>query len=229
MSPATVTRRVREALQGSLQGSGLPRLTPRSPRLNGEGFSINLVRHEVLPRSVRRLMAYAALGYLAVHALFLMGFLGTTLHHYVARRQLQARFRGQTPITAPGNVLKREMRFLNERASGNLVELNTIATLQRQQFPIGGKLAALSRTLPDRTWITSVSGKREDHSVTVQANYLINEDQPYDVPTKQWMEALRADPSFSTDLRRIDVGTSSRKKSHGEAELFSFELNAGWK
>ena len=218
MSPAAVTRRVREAIQ----------FTPRSPRQNGEGFSINLVRQEVLPPSVRRLAVYVALGYLAIHALFLIGFLGTALHDGVARYQLQAKYRGQTPATAPGNALKREMRVLNERASDNLAQLNTMVTLQRQQFPVGEKLAGLSRTLPDRTWITSISGKRGDYSIAVQATYLVNDEKPYDVPTKQWIEALRADPSFGRDLRRLDVGASSRKKSQGETERYSFELNAGW-
>jgi Tfp pilus assembly protein PilN len=99
--------------------------------------------------------------------------------------------------------------------------------LHQQRFPVGGKLAALSRTLPARTWITGLSGSREGRKLTVSAAYLVDADKPYELPTKSWIEALKADPRFSGGLKRLDLGSTSRK-TQGTSELLAFDLIAEW-
>ena len=119
------------------------------------------------------------------------------------------------------------METLRERAAENVAKLNAIIAQEQQRFPIGEKLAALTRTLPARTWLTRLSGDRDGRTLTIQAVYLIHSDAPYDLPTKAWLAALKEDAHFREGLTRLEVGQSSRKRV-GDAELFSFELVAAW-
>ena len=116
---------------------------------------------------------------------------------------------------------------MQTQAAQDLSQLNVATTMQMQKFPVGGKLAALVKTLPARTWMTALSGDREGRKMRVEATYLINPESPYEFPTKKWIEALKADPSFRYRLKRVDLGNSSQKVQ-GKVELFSFDLTAEW-
>ena len=63
--------------------------------------------------------------------------------------------------------------------------------------------------------------------MTVHAVYLIDPNRPYELPAKEWIEALRTDPRFREGLTRLELGSSSRT-AQGRAELFAFELVAQW-
>ena len=207
-----------------------PRLSPsahRVPVAEREVFSINFIRHQTVPRAVRRALVYVALGYLVVNVAVMVGLLGAAGRSRVEWRTLQATLTGQLASSAEVSALKQEMATLRERAHGDLAQLNTAIVLQQQRFPVGAKLSSLSKTVPARTWIAGLSASRDTRTLTVQASYLIDSKRPYDLPTKEWIAALKADPDFRQGLRRLDLGSSSRK-IQGSAELFVFELIAEW-
>ena len=190
-------------------------------------FSINFLRHEIIPLSIRRALVFMALAYLAANILFL-GYLGSIAVTSRAEwKKVQAGLQGEVPSAAALTDLKGEMAMMQDNAAKELGELNRIITRKREEFPFGGKLGTLAKTLPARTWITGISGDRESRRLTVQAAYLVNPENPYDHPTKKWIESLKADPSFSRRLKRCDLGASSQKLQ-GKAEVYSFELVSEW-
>ena len=196
-----------------------------------EAFSINFVRHRTVSLVIRRALAYGALGYLLVNGGLLLGLLGTAFHCHAQSQQLQHTLQDNTASTSAAvsaSAVEREIQGLRGQAREDLAQLNTIILQQGQRLLLGGKLAALTKTLPPRTWITKLSGDREHRTIAVQAVYLIDPHAPYDLPAKGWMEALRADPSFGHGLKRLDLKTSCRKPQ-GNLELFSFELVAEWR
>ena len=199
----------------------------QTPLVSSEVFSINFIRGEFLPPEVRRWFLAAGLGWLVINALVMVSLLLMMAGMHYQSRRLQAAVRQQ--ITSAGTVdtASQEIGTLGDNAAEHLAKLNAVLALERQRFPSGSKLAAIARTLPARTWLTAVSGDRKARTLNIQAAYLINQDSPYDLPTKAWLAALREDPGFREGLTRLDVGTSSRKRV-GEAELFSFELMAQW-
>ena len=190
-------------------------------------FSINLVRHQNLPLRIRRLLIAIALGYLMAQVALTAWLLHAVHDSTTHWRHVQAQLRGQVPSVAAAQALRQEVAVLRERANGDLSQIQAMITLQRPRFPVAGKLAALTHTLPARTWITSLAGARESRTITIQAAYLIDPAQPYNLPTKGWVEALKGDPAFRQGLKRLDLKASARKMQ-GTAELFSFELVAEW-
>ena len=157
----------------------------------------------------------------------MLGLLGAAVFTHQQSHQLQASIKKHMASAATVSGSRQEMETLRERAADNLVQLNAIIAQERQRFPAGEKLAALTRTLPARTWLTNLSGDRAGRTLKIKAVYLINPDAPYDLPTKAWLAALKEDAHFREGLTRLDVGQSSRKRV-GDAELFSFELVAAW-
>ena len=190
-------------------------------------FSINFIRHESLPLPVRRLLVWAVLGYLALNAALFVAFTGTALFTHVQWRVLRHTLQGAAPSTEAVSGIGREMAMLKCHAKEDFVQLTAMVAQQRMRFPVAGKLAALTKTLPPRTWLTGLSGTRESRTITVQAAYLVDPDAPYALPTKEWMDALKADPSFGLGLKRLGLKSSSRK-TQGSAELVVFELAAEW-
>ena len=117
--------------------------------------------------------------------------------------------------------------MLAASAKEDLARLTAMIAQQQPRFPVAGKVAALTKTLPPRTWITKISGKNDSRTLAIQAAYLVNPDAPYELPTKAWMQALRADAYFSSGLNRLELKSSARKKQ-GLAELALLELVAEW-
>ena len=211
-----------------VQSDTSPRTMDHEPRtMNSTVFSINFLRHEIIPLSVRRALIFVALAYLAAHVLFL-GYLSTVAVSSRAEwKKVQVGLQGEVPSSAALTDLKAEMAIMQENAAKELGELNRIIARKREEFPFGGKLGAIAKTLPARTWITGISADRENRRLTIQSTYLVNPENPYDNPTKKWIEALKADPSFGSRLKRCDLGASSQKMQ-GKVEIYSFELVSEW-
>ena len=73
----------------------------------------------------------------------------------------------------------------------------------------------------------TLSGSREDRTLTIHAMYLVDPEAPYALPANGWMEALTADPHFGQGLKRLELSASSRE-SKGRATLYAFTLIAEW-
>ena len=192
-----------------------------------EVFSINFLRHEILPLRVRRTLASLAVAYLILHAGMAVALIGSGITAQREWRQIQAHIKGQAPSSGAIRAMRQDMGALHQQATKELTELNAMVALERQRFPVGAKLSTLTKTLPARTWITGLSGKRDGHTLTVQAAYLVDPESPYDLPTKAWIGSLKSDAAFSRGLKRLELGASSRKHQ-GTAELFTFELVGEW-
>ena len=192
-----------------------------------EVFSINFIRSKNIPVRVRRLIVHLALGYLGANIVLMVCFLSLAGAFQAQSRKLQDSLPAQSSSSADG-ALTEQMGSLYKKASENLTRLNSVIAVRKQIFPVAGRLAALARTLPTRTWITQLSGERDERTIHLSANYLIDKEHPSDLPVKEWTDALKADPYFGQNLKRLDINSSSRK-TQGKAELFSFDMIAQWK
>lgn len=205
----------------------VPRFVPPTQHAGPEIFSINLIRRQILPWRVRRVMVAAVLGYLALNLACTAVLVGIAYRDHAQQRRLQRALQGEMTSAAAANALKQEMMTLRDRAQEDLAQLNAMISLQHYRFPIGLKLASLVKTLPARTWMNSLSADRETRIVTVKAMYVIDPDRPFELPAKGWIESLQADPYFSRGLKQLALGDSSRKMQ-GQTELFCFSLIAEW-
>ena len=203
----------------------IPTASPRIPSA-GEIFSINFRRNEFISVRSRRIIMYAALGYLALNLLLAIGFAGLAVSSWAETVFIQKKF-GAAASGSSERILKQDMEALYEQATQELKRVGAASAVARRRFPVSEKLAALTRTLPNRTWVTGILGSRNEQTLTIRAVYLVNPEKPYELPTKKWMEALKADSAFRQGLKRLELGNSSQK-AKGEAELFSFELVAEW-
>lgn len=195
--------------------------------MNSTVFAINFLRGHLMPLRFRRILVYGALAYLLVHFFFLLFLIQSAFSSRAEWQKLQSGLGKDFSSSRELNTLREEMNLMHVQAVKELSEWNRLIAIQKEQFPFGGRLAALTRTIPTRTWITGISGDREARRMTVQACYLVNPASPYEHPTKKWVESLKTDPSFSHRLKRLDLGTSSQKMQ-GKVELFTFELVSEW-
>ena len=225
MSPVISRRTRREAARPERSASAPLSRGPSAPQ--EPVFSINFIRGETVSLRVRRLLTSLALGYLIANLLLLAGLLGTALHARTQRQRLAQVLSSPTPSTRVVHAGEDDMERLSRRAQADLAELGAIVAQRKLGFPVGGKLAALTKTLPARTWLTGISGTRAERRITVQATYLIDPERPYELPIKAWMGALRDDLAFRDGLTRLELSASSRK-TQGRAELALFELVAEW-
>ncbi len=193
----------------------------------GEPFAVNFARQHSLPLSMRRVLAKAAIAYAAIHVAVLLLLLGTALRAVLASHDLERQLQAQKSSPAMVSAIQHEIATLKGQAGHDLTQLNTVIAQEQQRFPVAGKLAALAKTVPARTWITSIASNQEHRSFTIQAAYAVDPEEPYALPTKAWIEALKADPVFSRNLKQLELRSSS-KKTQGKAELALLELNAEW-
>ena len=190
--------------------------------------TINLIRHQNLPRYVQRSLTWVALGALLVNVAIAAGLGGVAYRTRAQGHRLQTQLQGRMASADAASTLKQEMLTLRDRAHEDVTQLNAMIALQQARFPVGGRLAGLTNTLPPRTWITGLAADREKRTLTITASYLIDTERPFDLPTKAWLAALQANTQFSRGLKRVELGESSRKLQ-GSAELFCFSLVAEWK
>lgn len=190
-------------------------------------FSINFIRYEVIPPQVQRALLTAGAGWLLLNVVVLVWLVVAMASALGQSHRFRSSVTTQMASTGTVQGAAQEMETLRQHALENTAELQGVIATERQRFPVGEKLAGLTRTLPPRTWLTSLSGDRSNRTMTIKAAYLINPESPYELPTKGWLAALKDDPSFGQGLTRLEMGQSSRKRV-GEAELFVFDVEAAW-
>ena len=191
-----------------------------------DAFAINFARSTVLPPRVRRLLAWFILIYVLAHLLACFALFSTTLWTYLDARRLERRL-GAAGAASTEPASRQTMADLRAQAGLQTTQLHAMSAQLAMRFPVGAKLAALTTTLPARTWVTGLEAKRDAHTLTIRAAYLIDPEHPYELPTTRWIETLKADPAFGHGLKRLDLQGSSRK-TQGRAELFVFTLSAEW-
>lgn len=201
--------------------------TPHSALRAAEVFSINFLRHETLPLSLRRTLLSFAVVYLIIQIAIAIALVAAAFAYGRDSFLTQRRLADQSPASPSVKSLRKDMQAVSASAEEELAQLNHFLALQRQQFPVGSKLAALTKTLPPRTWITELIGSRERRALTIRAAYFVDPNDPHALPTKAWLEGLTQDPVFGQGLKRLELGASSRK-TQGRAEVFTFELLAEW-
>ena len=191
-----------------------------------EAFSINFARHDLLSPRLRRALTVLAVGYLLAGAVCVCVLAGLTVWTSVDATRLQQRLGSsvQSPI---GQAARQAMADLQAQAALEATQLTAVSGELATRFPVAAKLAALTATLPARTWVTGLAANRETRTVTIQAAYLMDPEHPYELPATQWIQALKADPQFGANLKRLDLQSSSRK-TQGRSELFLFTLSAEW-
>ncbi len=193
----------------------------------GPVFTINFIRSHQAPLLLRRALLSVTSGYLIASVALLMWLLGMSGAMHGELAGLHRTHGATLPTSGAVHGAARELDTVATVAQMQLDRLNGLMGVQRQSVPVAGKLAALTRTLPARTWITGLSGQQEGRTITIQAAYLIDPDAPYQLPAKAWIEALRADPAFGQGLSRLVLETSLRTRQ-GTAEVFTFALAAQW-
>ena len=191
-----------------------------------EAFAVNFSRPAILSPRVRRALAKLTAGYLLLGAAAGILLLGFALWTHLDARRLQGRL-GNTGTSATEQASRQTMADLQAQA---MLQTNGLTAMNAQlatRFPVGAKLAALTTTLPARTWVAGLEARRDAHTLTIKAVYFIDPEHPYDLPTTRWIETLKADPAFGRGLKRLDLQGSSRE-TRGRAELFVFTLSAEW-
>ena len=205
---------------------GLSQEPSRSPGETSAAFSINFARHTILSPQLRRALASLMASYLLTGAVCCCLLLGLTLWTHLDARRLQQRF-GDTGTSTTEQASRQMMADLRAQAALQATQLAAMSAQLATRFPVSAKLAALTTTLPARTWVTRLEAKRDARTLTIQAAYFIDPEHPYELPTTRWIDALKADPAFGHGLKRLDLQGSSRK-TQGRAELFVFTLSAEW-
>jgi len=175
---------------------------------------------------VQRRLLTAGAGWLLLNVIVLAWLIVSMVAALSQSQQFRSGVTKQMAAGTAGGVAQ-EMDTLRQHVLESTAELQAVIAMEQQRFPVGEKLAGLTRTLPPRTWLTHLAGERNGRTMTIQAAYLITPDSPYDLPTKSWLAALRDEPGFREGLTRLEMGQSSRKRA-GEAELFVFDVEAAW-
>ncbi len=197
--------------------------------VTSEVFSINFIRRQLIALPFRKIALYVALAYLGLQALWTVGLLGMAAHSFVKRFGLERALEKRGSDLSSLKALRSEVETLEREAEDHVGELNSILALEKKRFPIGGKLAALTETLPSRTWITQLSADPDQHLFKIQAVYAVDPAKPFELPAKKWMEALKADPRFGSGLKRMNLDNSSRTGSQNKISFYTFDLVAEWK
>ena len=192
-----------------------------------EAFAVNFSRPAILSPRVRRALAKLTAGYLLLGAAAGILLLGFALWTHLDARRLQQRLGTPAGRSAAEQASRQAMADLQAQAVLQTAQFNAMNAQLTSRFPVGAKLAALTTTLPARTWVTGLEARREGRTLTIRAAYLIDPEQPYELPTTRWIETLKADPAFGRGLKRLNLQDSSRE-TQGRAELFLFTLSAEW-
>ena len=195
--------------------------------LGAEVFSINFLRRESLPLPFRRLRAYLALVYLGLSAMTLVFLLFVTLNLQLKYKKMQVSFQKEFPSEMALVELEPRMKLLRQEVSNLWNRFSLLTALQKEHFPVSDKLVGLVRTLPSRAWLTKIQGSRERRTITIEARYLIDPRHPYQIPTKQWLEALKKDPDFGRGLKSLELKKTS-KVTQEKVELYALEFFAEW-
>ena len=192
------------------------------------GFAINFIRQDHLRLLLRHGLRIFLAVYLIVQGIVLVGMLLTGVTMDIRRSQLQSLIQEKFSFVPSADQIRSERRALKTEVQNQKDRLNAVISSQKGRFRMANKLASLKKTLPSRTWITSLRGGSRDRTLTIRAAHWVSEDGFYKVVAKNWSEALRSDPIFSQGLQSLELKSSSQKSS-GRNELYSFELTARWR
>ncbi len=200
-----------------------------SPVQAPEVFSINLVRRQAALLPMRKIGLYVVIGYLALQLLWAVTLAATGLHDFGKHLGLKHQLEGRETDAAAASLLESEVDMIHINVLSHIAQYHQILALEKSRFPMAGKWAALAETLPARTWIKQLAGNRERRLLQIRAVYFVDPEKPFEPPVKIWMEALKGDPRFGTNLKRLDLETSERSELSSNVSLYTFDLTAEWK
>ena len=192
-----------------------------------EVFSINFIRREFVPLSIRRAVIYGAFVFLLINAAILLGMIVFAVQSHSELHAIQKILAREIPTKAAMADLRQDLSILETRAGTHTQQLDAVASFQKDRLWAGEKLDAIAETLPARTWVTQIAGAEAQKTFTIQAIYLIDPKKPYELPIKGWMEKLKGNPQFREGLSRFELTNSSRKLQ-GNAEVCDFQMIAEW-
>lgn len=215
--PQAVRERVTSGLRPAASGAAA-----------GPVFSINFIRHHAYATRIQKWLAGMAGWYLLINAVVAVVLVGEAVSSSLRGQAMRAQAQQSGTAAATPLVGDLDMERLHQRATEHLVILRALIARQQSRFPIAGKLAAITTTLPARTWLTGISGDRAGRTLTVRASYLVNPEAPYDLPVNGWIESLKSHPRFGQGLQRLELGASSRERV-GSATLVTLELLGAWR
>ncbi|MBI4167813.1 MAG: hypothetical protein HY515_02550 [Candidatus Aenigmarchaeota archaeon] len=198
-----------------------------SHRMKSEVFAINFIRHEFLSSSIRRFLVYFVFGYLGISIITAVILVMMAFGAHVRYHHIQGLLKRNALSGAQVKDLETEMKMLGTQIASSLEQLNSLNTFQKGRFPIADKLAGLTRTVPTRTWITALRGDANQAQMTIEATFLVDPADPYQLPTKPWIQLLKKDPDFGRNLKRLELKKSSQN-TQGKTELYTFEFLAEW-
>ncbi len=190
-------------------------------------FSINFIRKPFLPLHIKQLIVCLVVVYFAVQTLILLSMLSTASITNFKSNRLEKLIIKQSPSSSREGI-KTEMNELKNELSNCLSQLNAFIKIEEEQFQVADKLAALSRTLPRRTWLTDLEGDQSTRTLKMKAVYLVNpKNKSQQAVTQEWFNAFRADPDFGDGIKHIELQKFSEKRQ-GSANLNMFEIFAEW-
>lgn len=190
-------------------------------------FSINLIRSQSFFLRNRRLLSYATVGYFIAQGLIFLGLVLWGLGLWGQAVYLDKSFHRIFPASDSIKDYKAHLNQLSQRAQASLDEVKAAVAIEKDKFRVAGKLAGIVRTIPIRTWITSIRVTAATRSMVIAAGFLVDMEDPDERPFKDWIEALKKDPGFSPGLKQIEQVSSSETRK-GEADVSLFEIRAGW-
>ncbi len=216
--PKTNIRRITSSLASFRFGAG---------GKSSDVFAINLIRSRSFFHLNRRVLSFLTLGYFIAQGLLFLGLVFWGLGLGVKTFQLDQSFRRAFPLSVSGTEFQTQLNQLSQRARASLAELKTAVAIEKDKFRIAGKLAGIARTIPVRTWVSSIRLDASERSMNIEAGFLVDPADPDRLPVKGWIDALAKDPGFGPWLKKIEQIHSSENQK-GQAEICLFEIQAGW-
>ena len=190
-------------------------------------FRINFSRNNFISDVVRKNTVYGVIIYLIAHLIISLVMAGAAADTGRRFHHLASSLEAKLPESVKIEELNAQMGGLYQELSERGRFMGIFIRLGQDRFAAAGKLAALARTLPAKTWLTKVHGSKSDKSLKVDALYYIAPDEPFELPVNAWMEKLKQDPVFSEGLLKIELKKSAQERK-GTAELQMFEIEARW-
>ena len=192
-----------------------------------EAFSINLIRSKNFFVLHRQMIFFTALAYLMAQSLLFLFLFFWGMGLQVEAIKLHRDFQKEFPSGSSEKEFEAHLDDLYEKAGVSLKDLDAVIAIEKDKFQIAGKLAGIARTIPPRTWVTSIKLDGWRRSMMLEARFLVDVADPYQLPTKKWIDALKNDPTFGEGLEQIDYLQSSQTQV-GHAEIGFFEIEARW-
>ena len=190
-------------------------------------FSINLIRSRSFFLQHRRPLSFLMFGYFVLQVLIFLALVVGSLGLWGQTLYLDRSFHQIFPESSTRKEFRARLDQLSQRAQASLGELKGAITIEKEKFRVAGKLAGLVRTIPVRTWISTIRVDAKTRTMSIQAGFLIDMEDPDERPMKDWIEALKKDPGFSPGLKKIEQGSSSETEK-GRAAVCLFDIKAGW-